>query len=530
MGVEILNKHLHKRDSIVIVVDPDADGYTSSALLVNYIREVTDNKYPFIFLFHEGKEHGLSDLISQIDLQNNGLIICADSASNDYEEHEQLARMGMDILVLDHHEADKISEHACIINNQLSPNYPNKDFSGVGITYKFCKYYDKVYGYNCADKYIDLVALGNISDMMNVTSLETHYYIQRGLLQIYNPFFAAMVEKQAYSLGDELNPIGIAFYITPYINATIRSGTQEDKKLLFESMLDLEAQQLIPSTKRGHEMGEQETLVTQVVRNCTNIKRHQDDEKKMLSEQIKEEILENNLETNQIIFVKLQKPINKNLVGLLANQIMSEFQKPTIILNKSEIDGKLYWQGSARNVGHTDLRLKDFMNDSQLVDYAEGHQSAFGLSIPDTNFINIIQYSNEKLADYDFTACYKVDKIYDYKDITSKDIFDIGALNAYYGQGFEEPYIAIENIPIGDNITLMSPDKRPTINIQGANGINYIKFKSSEEEMLRLKPLNPLQVNYINIVGRCNINYWNGNYTAQILVEEYEIKSSRYNF
>jgi single-stranded DNA-specific DHH superfamily exonuclease len=60
-----------------------------------------------------------------------------------------------------------------------------------------------------------------------------------------------MVKAQEYSLKNELTPFGVAFYIAPYINATIRVGTQEDKMLLFEAMLDFKGTELIPSTKRG---------------------------------------------------------------------------------------------------------------------------------------------------------------------------------------------------------------------------------------------------------------------------------------
>lgn len=65
----------------------------------------------------------------------------------------------MDILVLDHHEADRVSENACVINNQLC-NYPTKSLSGVGIVYKFCCYLDSIMNTNYANSYLDLVALG----------------------------------------------------------------------------------------------------------------------------------------------------------------------------------------------------------------------------------------------------------------------------------------------------------------------------------------------------------------------------------
>jgi single-stranded-DNA-specific exonuclease len=108
--------------------------------------------------------------------------------------------MGYDILVLDHHEAERYSDHAVVINNQLSKNYPNKALSGVGVVYKFLEHIDyetqkenlkeeegfvEPYSYN----YLDLVALGEISDVMDMTTLENRWIVSAGLSNINNKFF-----------------------------------------------------------------------------------------------------------------------------------------------------------------------------------------------------------------------------------------------------------------------------------------------------------------------------------------------------
>ena len=97
------------------------------------------------------------DYINQKDFK---FIIVPDAGSNDYELHKELKDRGIDILVMDHHEAEYVSEDACVINNQLS-DYPNKELSGVGVTWQFCRYLDRLLGTSYADYYIDLVALGN---------------------------------------------------------------------------------------------------------------------------------------------------------------------------------------------------------------------------------------------------------------------------------------------------------------------------------------------------------------------------------
>ena len=135
-GFKMLATAINGNKIILIWVDSDADGYTSAASLVNYLHNLfpafTENN--IIFKFHKGKEHGI---IADEIPDSVGLVIAPDSSSNDYEEHKKLKERGIDVLVIDDHEAEKVSEDACVINNQLC-DYPTKSLSGVGMVYKFC--------------------------------------------------------------------------------------------------------------------------------------------------------------------------------------------------------------------------------------------------------------------------------------------------------------------------------------------------------------------------------------------------------
>lgn len=181
---------------------------------------------------------------------NTSLVVVPDASSNEYDKHKKLHDRGIDILILDHHQAEKVSQYACVVNNQLC-DYPTKSLSGVGIVYKLCQYLDLLLKENQADKFLDIVAIGLVGDMMDLRDFETHYLVQEGLKNLENPFIKGMAEKNKFSLGEILSPIGVAFYIVPLINAITRVGTPEEKMLLFESMLNWKAYDLIPSTKRG---------------------------------------------------------------------------------------------------------------------------------------------------------------------------------------------------------------------------------------------------------------------------------------
>ena len=516
-GAQMLITHVAQNDKVLIQIDSDCDGYTSAAALINYLNclfpgFVQNNVY---YRIHTGKQHGiLLDTIPD-DIK---LVIAPDSSSNDYEEHQKLKSKGVDVLVIDHHEADMISENACIINNQLC-DYPTKSLSGVGMVYKFCSYIDELLNVDYADQFLDLVALGMVADMMDLRDYETRHLITRGLEHIRNPYFKGMVDKQAYSLKDGISPIGVAFYIAPYVNATIRMGTQEEKLMLFESMLDYRGYELVPSTKRGCK-GQSETRVEQACRNCTNIKNRQTKARDAALENIERIIKEKNLLENKILVIKLDTfAADKNLTGLIANQLMAKYQRPVLLLNKTA-DG---WEGSGRGYDKSKFdNLREFLKYSDLVMYAEGHANALGVGIADEHFNDFIKYSNQELADFDFTPCYKVDFIFNGGDFRGKDIVEIAELKSLWGQGVDEPFIAIERINVyAGNVSLMSPDKNPTLKITLPNGTSLIKFKSSEEEYEKLR--SEVGCVTINIVGKCERNIWNGMITPQIIIEDYEI-------
>ncbi|MBD5016511.1 single-stranded-DNA-specific exonuclease RecJ, partial [Xanthomonas citri pv. citri] len=71
------------------------------------------------------------------------LVIIPDAGSSQFEEHEALNKRGTEIIVIDHHECERVSEHAIVVNNQLSPNYSNKTLTGAGMAYKFCQAIDE---------------------------------------------------------------------------------------------------------------------------------------------------------------------------------------------------------------------------------------------------------------------------------------------------------------------------------------------------------------------------------------------------
>ena len=160
-AVQMFSRHIENKSKIAIVVDCDADGYTSASMMYLYIKRIAPEIH-IECLMHEGKQHGLSPDITIPEETN--FVILPDGGTNDTEQCKMLYEKGIDVLILDHHLQDKENPYAVIVNNQISENYSNKELCGAGVVYKFLQAVDDETWNEYADDFLDLVALGNISD------------------------------------------------------------------------------------------------------------------------------------------------------------------------------------------------------------------------------------------------------------------------------------------------------------------------------------------------------------------------------
>ena len=532
-------KCIQSEKRMLVVVDCDCDGYTSAAIFINYLHDLfpsyTETKIDWFL--HSGKQHGLSDLFLE-DSNPYGLIVVPDAASNDYDLHLEFAYKDLPVLVLDHHEADFESPNAIVINNQLC-DYPNKHLSGAGVTWQFCRYFDMIGGTNYADKYLDLVALGNTADMMSLTSIETKHLITKGFRDenIHNPFIRGMADKNAFTLGSKVTAMGAAFYIAPFVNAMVRSGEPEEKEILFQSMLNFKAFQRILSNKRGHKPGETEELITQALRTATNVKNRQTKTENETLEKLEHLIEERNLLEHKVLMFLLEPgQVDKNVAGLIANKFMAKYQRPCCILTKviepvfgvashchiNEIE-KASYQGSARGCDLAGItEFKDICEQTGLVLYAQGHQGAFGLGIAAENINAFLEATDRALHDMSEEPVYYVDFLYNNNYIPGQDVLDIAYLDDLWGKDMDEPYIALTNIRVKKDMVTVYSKKDLTLKIILPNKVSIIMFKAPEDLCHKLQNENPGYYT-MNFVARCAANEYNGYVTPQLKLKDWEI-------
>ena len=520
--------YVNNKAKILTIVDADVDGFTSSAIIYQYIKKL-DKDANIDFILHEHKGHGLSDLIDDIinNIEHYDLVIIPDAGTNDYQHIENLKQLNTFVVILDHHilnEDSEISSNCIIVNNQISPNYPNKDLTGAGVTWQFCRLLDRLTGFDYADDFIDLAALGIISDMGSICSLENRYIIQEGLKNIKNFFFESACQKQDYSMGGKKNYISVAFYITPLLNSLIRVGSQPEKERLFLAMID--GHQLVPCNKRGAK-GTLEKVAIESLRECTNTKSKQDKITTQAMEQLNIKIFNNNLLDNKVLFVELEDEDDfpQEVNGLVAMKLSAHHKHPTL-LGRLNSEGDI--KGSIRGLNNSDMgSFRDMLLGSGLFEYVSGHDGAAGFSIPKKNIDKLMEYSNSILADINFNEDYYEVNFVRYaadKDIADI-ILDLGSRPDIWGQNNKEPYIYVSDINLKKSDIQIIGARKDTVKFEKF-GVVYIKF-FAKDLIAELENYDEIKM---EVVGKANLNEWGGRVTPQIMIENYEIKDNQYGF
>lgn len=575
-GIDVIWKHVENNDMITLVVDPDVDGITSSAILFDYLEKakkeilITPKNFHFIgsnentskinenasgnnenqqqmtknqdtksetlqpqgfattnltiksqfyinwdVVTHEGKGHGLTPDININPATK--LIILPDGGSNDVEEHKKWHDKGVDIVVIDHHQITSKSEDAIIINNQDSEQYTNKDFSGVGVVYRVLQAFDDMLFLSNADEYLDLISLGNIADVMDTLSYETRYFIQCGIKQehLKNDFLKLLLKYTKVDVGNDFN-----YFIYP-IDVSFKIAPPLNAMMRLgtaQDKLDVFTCFVSPMELIEGRAG----YARKTYNKCLEYKEIQDNERSQLIEVVQSRITPEILQQPVLIIDATNDIENSEIVGLAAMNIASKYNKP-VLLGKTKNN---YFSGSVRvNNGFPDKEFRKTCEDSGLFGFAQGHNGAFGFGIPTSNISKLREYFDTTYGKMDLQNSYDVDFIInDVREIAQSDFYRIQTNKYLWGRGVEEPLFAMENIPLFLFSASILGEKKDTVKYT-YNNIDFMFFKRDpEDEMKNLVEDYDSEINYsINIVGKLGMSTFRGRARSQVIVDDYEI-------
>lgn len=340
--------------------------------------------------------------------------------------------------------------------------------------------------------------------------------------------------------------MSVAFYIAPYVNAICRSGSIEQKTIVFESMLKYKAFITLPSTKRGHAIGETEQLVEQAMRIVANVKARQTKAQDAGLELLEQLIQERHLLDHKVLLFLLEPgQIDRNIAGLSANKLMTKYQRPVCVLTKltqyededvppwEELNQKpiITYQGSARGCDRVGINdFKSICADTGVCEYCTGHPGAFGLGIKAENIQTFITKTDAALENMPNEPIYYVDYIYHGTNIKSDDILSIAEMEDLWGKDIDQALICLENVKVSSDMVTVYQKRDNTLKITLPNGISLIKFKATDDECYKLQNQG-FGYMELNIVGKANKNEWMGHISPQVYIESYQIvDSNKYSF
>lgn len=226
-AVERLHRAMEKKEKVAVYGDYDVDGITSACLVADYLR--TKGLDCRIYIPDRNEEgYGLnSAALELLSGEGTELIVTVDCGITALEEAELARRLGMDIIITDHHEckAGALPRAVAVIDcKQEGDNYPNKDLAGVGVAMKLVCACEGG-GAALLSRYGDLVAVGTVADVMPLSG-ENRYLVRRGLKMLETgprPGIAALLRECSIE-PKRLNAGTVGFIIAPRLNAAGRLG------------------------------------------------------------------------------------------------------------------------------------------------------------------------------------------------------------------------------------------------------------------------------------------------------------------
>ena len=492
-----VNLFNHVKGSVGIVIDSDLDGACSAAIA--YMLCIENGLEDIRIYSHAGKEHGLSDLASQIAMDKLDLLIVPDAGSNDIYQCEELMCIGIDIIILDHHIIEKENKHAVVVNPYNSAVIPpmpddqlelveriyngvkvtytcNTDISGTGVVEKFAC----ALGSNQSFK--DLVAISLISDICSLRSPENRKYVYDGLTNPTNPFIKYCLE---YCCNRGVNPEGVAFGIAPLANALARSDDQSTKRLFFDALIGkIEPEAAVKAMKA--------------------VKSKQDYQVKKVVDK-----LSDGLDTSHKVIIGFGEPENKSYLGLVANKFCGKYNKPTFLLRELN---STTWSGSMRSP----IDLLEIINESGLAK-CQGHDAAAGITVKKSNLKRFARFLDG--LDLDVEPDIEVAAQIEPNNITRNLANVCVENNILWGKDISKPLVhCILTTPQ----SYVYRNRSTTVKLI-QDGIEFIKFFVSNEEASQFESA---QGKSIEVVVSLGLNEYNGQIKPQAIIERYEIKEN----
>lgn len=442
---ELIINAINNKEKIAIVGDYDADGMTSTALLIRTFRNLNaDISYQIPDRITEGYAINPA-IVEKLALDGVKLIITVDNGITSVTSADKCKELGVKLIITDHHEIPEILPNAdAILNPRLLPEdsiYEN--LAGVGVAYILAAAVALDLGKkDFIVQAITLAALGTIADMATLTGINRRW-VRRGMKNIGNcgiPGVAALIAQSQIRNSNSVSTADIGFKIAPMINAIGRIG---DPKIIVELLTTDDPQ-----------------IAKELAIKCAACNY----ERQMLSKSTTEQAIaqvefkfKQALKQDKVLFL-IAENWHPGVVGLVASKLVENYGVPAfvgVIVEKEHKQIKF----SARGI--PEFSVGDAMRaNSDLFIKFGGHPLAGGGSLNFDNYDalrqGLINFANGCIREEDVKPLYRVDTEINFAEIPQ--IFVESKILAPVGIGNPEPVFLAKNVKVVKQ-ELMGRDK-----------------------------------------------------------------------
>ncbi len=365
-----ISRAIRKQERMIVYGDFDADGVTSTALLVTALESLGAVVRPYIpHRVDEG--YGLnSEALLRLRRRGVNLVITVDCGIRSIQEVEDGKAYGLDIIVTDHHSLgpDLPDAYAVINPKQEDPTHPDHMLAGVGVAYRLAEALFKSMAENhrvtsplSLDELVDLVAIGTVADLAPLNRLENRALVLRGLQKLNRAdrLGVRALLNVAGTQPGSVNAMSIGFALGPRINAAGRLDSA------------MHAYDLLRATDEN-----EATRLAQELQ-ALNVKRQ---ELTRAAQATIRESLGEDLENDLPLIIASNPGFLPGIVGLVAGRLVEEFYRPAIVMETGETESR----ASCRSIPQFDItRALDQCAD--LLVRHGGHAQAAGFTILNEN-------------------------------------------------------------------------------------------------------------------------------------------------
>ncbi|HCQ2105124.1 TPA: single-stranded-DNA-specific exonuclease RecJ [Staphylococcus aureus] len=488
--IERIKRAIANDEKILVYGDYDADGVTSTTILVTTLQllgaqvgwhipnRFTEGYGPNELAFRNAHDEGIT------------LIITVDNGIQGHNEIKMVQDLGVDVIVTDHHEIGSTLPEAYAIVHPMHPsfNYPFQQLCGAGVAYKLAQALIE----NVPDYFKALVAIGTIADLVSLTD-ENRSLVKQGLKVLNDqcPTSVKALLKEA-GYNDNIDEETIGFIIGPRLNAV---GRLDDASLACELLMTDDEE-------------EAAFLAEQV--------EHFNRERKDIVATITEEAMamaETKVKKGDLFLLLAKENWHEGVLGIVASKIVETFALPTLILNIDREQN--HAKGSARSIDQVSM-FEILSAHQELIAKFGGHHMAAGMTMDIENIESLAEGLNKWMKELSKTTSLDpvkpVDVLLTENDITIKNIRDMNRLRPF-GTDFSRPIFEMDDLSVS-SVKAIGQQKNHLKLTLGESNIAALFWQNGHLEP-ELQDEQP-----INILGSVQINEWNGNQSPQLIIQD----------